>query len=617
MFEHTVIVLASIALAGVACQWLAWWLKLPAILFLLLAGIIAGPLTEFLQPDTLFGDLLFPLISLGVAVVLFEGSLTLKLHEITGIGGVVRNLVSFGLLLNGAVIAVATHLLLGFSWAMAALFGAVVVVTGPTVIMPLLRTMRPTANIANILRWEAIIVDPLGALLAVLVFEFVVSGQEHNPLITFATMLLSGGGIGIACAYLLAIILRRHLMPGYLINVTTLALVLGSYTLANTLAHESGLLAVTVMGITLANMKDLPIKEVVDFKESLSTMMLSVLFIILAARIEFAQLFAPGAAAIALLAVILFVARPLTVLFSTIGSKLSWRERVLLGWVAPRGIVAAAVAALFSLRLADLGFPEASLLVPLTFLVIIATVLLHSATARPLADLLRVSEPEPRGVLIVGANNVARAIAKALADKGFRVMLTDTSWDDISQARMDGLATYFGNAVSEHADRNLDLVGIGRMLAMSRRPALNALACLRYKSEFGDNHVYSLLTPEEKRASEKSAIGKQYVCTRLFGADVTLAKLASLLAKNAEVRTTHLTENFTFADYLEKYQGKVIPLFAVTPKDHLRVFTAGDELAPQPGWSVVGLLPAEVVEQLRAEAERTKAETVQAEPSPA
>lgn len=608
MFEYTAIILASITLIGIACQWLAWWLKLPAILFLLLAGIVAGPVSGFLRPDALFGDLLFPMVSLGVAVILFEGSLTLKLHEISGLGGVVRNLVSIGALINGLIIALATHLLLDFSRELSLLFGAIVVVTGPTVVMPMLRTMRPTANIANTLRWEGIIIDPLGALLAVLVFEFIVSGQQHNTLLTFATTLLVGGGLGTVAASGLALVLRHHLMPGYLINVATLALVLGTFTLANALAHEAGLLAVTVMGMALANMKDISIKEMVDFKESLSTMIISLLFIILAARIEFTQLATLGLGAVGLLAVILFLARPAAVLVATAGSRLNWRERLLLGWIAPRGIVAAAVAALFSLRLTELAVPQAELLVPLTFLVIIGTVVLQSATARPLASLLRVSEPEPRGVLIVGANSVARAIAKALIAKGFRVVLADTHWDDISQARMDGIPTYYGNVVSEHADRNLDLVGVGRLLAMSRRSTFNALACLRYKSEFGPNQVYSLQTPEEKRASEKSAIGREYACTRLFGGDVTLAKLASLLAQGGVLRTTNITATFTFAAYQEKYQGKAIPLFALTPKGDLRIFTADDAPVPQSGWGVIGLYPADVVAEQKAEADKARAD---------
>lgn len=601
MFESILIALTAIALIGVACQWLAWWLKLPAILLLLLAGIVAGPLTGLIRPDALFGDLLFPMVSLGVAVVLFEGSLSLKLHEIRGLGGVVRNLVSFGALLNWLLITLAAHWLMDFPWQLAFLFGAVVVVTGPTVIQPLLRSMRPTANIANILRWEGIIIDPLGALLAVLVFEFIVSGQQRDTLITFSSILAVGIGFGLLGAYALGTLLRRRLLPDYLNDVTTLALVLGVFTLADSIEHESGLLAVTVMGIMLANMKEVPIEEIVDFKESLSILMISVLFIILAARLDTAQLSVLGTNSLLLLGAIVFVARPLMAFAATLGSQLNWRERLILAWVAPRGIVAAAVSALFALRLSEAGMEQAELLVPLTFLVIIGTVILQSLTARPLANLLGVSEPEPRGVLIVGANKVARTLGKLLQEKGFPVLITGTHWDDIKAARMEGLSSYFGHAVSEHADRNLDLVGIGQLLAMSRRPALNALACLRYKSEFGANNVYGLQMPEEK-GTEKRAIARPYACTRLFGDEITLPKLASMLSQEAELRTTHLSESFDYEAYQQQYGGRAIPLFAIDSRGRLRPFAAGRELAPGPEWRIVTLVPAELAERLREEA---------------
>ncbi len=600
--EHTIFAIAAVGLAGIACQWLAWWLKLPAILLLLLAGILAGPVSGLLDADALFGPLLFPFISLGVAVVLFEGSLTLKLHEIAGNGMVVRNLVTVGALVNGLIIALATERLLHFPLLLALLFGAMVTVTGPTVITPLLRTMRPTADIARILRWEGIIIDPLGALLAVLVFEFIVSGQQQDTLFTFALIMIAGGGLGALFGWLLGLLLRHHLLPEYLVNVTTLALVLALFACANQLQHESGLLAVTVMGIWLANMRDVPIRGVLDFKESLSVMVISALFILLAARVRFDQFAALGWEVIGLLAVLLLVARPVAVLLATIGSKLGWRERVLLGWVAPRGIVAAAVAALFALRLQSLGFPEAQLLVPLTFLVIITTVVLQSFTARPLADLLGVSEPEPKGVLIVGANVVARALGKALTARGFRVMLTGTAWEDIREARMQGLPTYYGNAVSEHADRNLELVGIGRLFAVSKRPALNALACVRFRHEFGAGHIFSVQTSQEKGAAEKQAIAPELSCARLFGDNVSYAMLASELSRGGELHATTLSENFDFHAFLSRYQNRAIPLFAVDRKEGLRVFTASGAPTPEPGWTLVSLIPGELLQKARDEA---------------
>ena len=587
------ITLALIVVIGIGCQWLAWWFKLPAILFLLLSGLFLGPVTGFIQPDRLFGDMLFPMVSLGVALILFEGSLTLRFSEIKGLGSVVRNLVTFGAVLNAVIIASATHLFLSFSWELAFLFGALVSVTGPTVVVPMLRTVRPISSLANILRWEGIIIDPLGALMAVLVFEFIVSGQDHQELLVFGKMLLIGGTAGATAAYGLATVLRRHLLPEYLHNVTTLALVVGVFTAADFLQHESGLLAVTVMGMMLGNMKNVPMEDILDFKESLSVLLISLLFIVLAARVDFKLFAEVGWGALLVFAVILFIARPAMVLASTLGSKLNWREKALLSWVAPRGIVAAAVSALFALRLQDLGFANADLLVPLTFMVIIGTVVVQSATARSLANRLKVSEPEPRGVLIVGANQVSRAIAKALTEKGFRVVIADTYWDDVRTARMEGLATYYGNVVSEHADRHLDLVGVGRLFAMSRRPALNALACTRYKNEFGANNVYSLQTAEEKGAPEKQVIATHFAGARLFGENVTHTMLASMIGQGAEIRGTQLTEAFDYASYREKYGKGLIPLFALDGRGELRVFYVGGELEPAPGWTVISLLPPE------------------------
>ncbi len=599
MHEDIALVMTGVLLAGALCQWAAWHFKLPAILPLLLTGIVLGPVTGAVNPDRVMGELLFPFVSLAVAIILFEGALRLKLYEVSGgLGRVVRNLVTVGALVTWLVMTVAAHAFTGLEWQLAFLFGAVVTVTGPTVIIPLLRTMRPNAAIARVLRWEGIIIDPFGALLALLVFEFIVTGLSANPLWALATGGLVGIGSGVAGALLLGFVLRRHLLPSYLTNVVTLALVLSVFGAANLLREETGLLAVTVMGVILANMRDVPAEEILDFKESLSVMLISVLFIVLAARLDPTALELEFWGALAVLGVALFVARPLAVAASTYGSPLNWRERAVVGWVAPRGIVAAAVSAAFALRLEALGYPQADLLVPLTFMVIIGTVVLQSATARPLAKRLGVSEPEPRGVLVVGAHRVARAIGRELVDNGFPAVLADTAWDDIRAARMEGLATYFGNPISEHADRHLDLVGVGRLFAMSRRPAFNALTCLRFKNEFGANHVYALRTPEEE-GGEKRQPARPFSCTRLFGEDVTLAKLSSLLAKGAEIHTTLLTENFTYPDYLHSFSGRALPLFGIDRNGHLRVFTADHEPSPAPGWRIIGLLPVEQVQKVR------------------
>lgn len=597
MVADKALILALVVFGGIFCQWLAWRVKLPAILFLLCGGIIAGPVLGWLDSDALFGDLLFPFISLSVAIILFEGSLTLRFEEIAGLRRVIRNMLSLGALVTWLIIATTTHYALNFSWQLSFLFGAITVVTGPTVIVPLLRTVRPCAAVANILRWEGIVIDPIGATLAVLVYEFILLAPGGNALghtlLAFAQIIAIGMVLGSLAAYLYAVLLRLHWIPEFLHNVTTLAIVIMVFAVSNTLYHESGLLTVTVMGIWLANTRDLPIAEIADFKESLSVLLISVLFIVLAARLDFEMFVQLGWPALFVFLAIQFLARPLSVVISTFGSQLSWPERHLLAWIAPRGIVAAAISALFAIGLERAGSVEAPLLVPLTFMVIIGTVGLQSATAGFIARRLGVAEPEPKGFLIIGANLVARTIGQALQQEGFRVLLVDTSWEKIRMTRMEGLPTYFGQPVSEHAGRHLDLVGIGRMLGLSPRGSLNSLACMHYRMELGYNMVYALQTQQEKGiVSEKKAASSRKWPT-LFGKEVSFSSLMTALHQNWSIRSTKLTEDFTFADYLRLNQGQVIPLFALTPSGSLEIFTVEKKPAPQANWTVLGLVQPE------------------------
>jgi NhaP-type Na+/H+ or K+/H+ antiporter len=594
MHEDVVITLAAIGVVALVCQLAAWLLKLPAILFLLLAGIVAGPLTGWLDPDRLFGDLLFPLIALLVAVILFEGSLTLHFDQIRGLERVVRRLVTVGTAVTWAVTTLAAHWLVGLSWQLAFLFGAITVVTGPTVIVPMLRMVRPSTPIANVLRWEGIVIDPVGALLAVIAFEFIVSERAgaalSHTLAIFVATLATGGMLGALVGQLFGMVLRRHLLPEYLHNLTALVLVFGVFALANALQEESGLVAVTVMGIWLANMPGVDTDGILDFKETLSLVFISGLFVLLGARLDFAQFQALGWAGAWLLGAILLVARPLKVLVSTWGSELNWRERALVAWIAPRGIVAAAIASLFALRLESQGLPEAGLLVPLTFSVIIGTVVLQSLTARALAVRLGVAEPEPMGFLVVGANPVARALAAELVKNGYRVQLADPYWDNIQKARMAGLPTYYGHVVSEHADRHLDLVGLGRLLALSPVSEINTLARLRYRAEFGANNLYALQTTAEVDKGEDRRTASAGPGQRLFAPDITFSKLASLLKQGGEIRTTRLTESFDFHAYQSRYGARAIPLFALDTRGRLRAFALGNQLKPAPGWRVIALV---------------------------
>ncbi len=591
MQEHALAAISIVLLVGIGCQWIAWRAKMPAILFLLLSGIIAGPLTHWLNPDALFGNLLFPFISLSVAVILFEGSLTLRFRDIRGLEKVIRNMITYGVAITWLITACATRFFLGFSWEVSFVCGALMVVTGPTVIAPLLRTVRPIEKVAHILRWEGITIDPIGATLAVLVFEFIISGGARQAFssgtIAFLKMVGIGGLLGAAGGQLTGVVLRRHWVPRYLHNVSVLVLVCAFFVLSDTLAGESGLLAVTVMGVWMANMQAVELDEILDFKESLSLLLISMLFIVLAARMNLQAFMSLGWPAIGVFGAIQFFSRPLNVQVSALGSTLSMAERHLLAWIAPRGIVAAAVSAVFAIKLGAIGYPEASRIVPLTFTVIIATVLLQSLTAGPIARWLDVAEPEPTGFLIIGADTVARAIGKALQQNGFRVMLADPSRDHFTAAKMEKLPVYWGNPVSDHAGRHLDLTGIGRLLALSPSNELNALAALHYRMDFGANNVFSLRThPSERQTRGEKALFRRGGIP-LFQETITHAALARRLAGGAKIQTTTLTGRFSYEAYLG--QQTRIPLFAINPGQRIFPLTSQGAFSPQAEWKIIGL----------------------------
>jgi len=597
METHMLILLAGILVLGFAAQLIAWWMKLPAILFLLIIGLMVGPVAGWLKPDAMFGDMLFPMISMSVAIILFEGSMTLHFHEVREVSGVIRRLVSIGAVATWLITTFVTHWAMGCSWEIAFLFGAITVVTGPTVIIPILRTVRPIASVANVLRWEGIIIDPIGAIFAVLVFEFIVAGASGSAaghsLRVFFEILATGFVLGAFGGYLLGITLRRHWLPEYLHNFGALALLLGLFAMSNELADESGLLTVTVMGIWLANMKDANISNLLDFKESLSLLLISGLFIMLAARIEWGDFNELGWGAVIVLLSMQFIARPFSVWISSIGSKLSWRELALISWIAPRGIVAAAVSALFALHLQQIGVPEAELLVPLTFLVIIVTVVLQSVSARWMARALKVAEPDGHGFLIIGANTLAIAIGKELKNQGLRVLLSDSNWENTRKARMEGLPVYFGNAVSEHADRQLDLVGLTGLLALSWRNNINALACLRFHNEFGSANTFALGNYGEEDASEGSRYANMQFGQTLFSDHENFKTLTSRLKEGYSVKTTKLSEEYDFSKWHEHYDGKAVPLFVISKNGEAEVFVEGKDMLPSAGSLLVSLSPEE------------------------
>jgi NhaP-type Na+/H+ or K+/H+ antiporter len=580
--------IALLLVLGAICQWLAWRMRLPAILPLLLTGLLLGPALGLLDPDAFLGDLLFPVVSLGVAIILFEGSLTLRFSDIRSVTGVIRNLTSIGVLVTWGVMGAAAHFIVGLDWKVSLLFGALVTVTGPTVIMPMLRSIRPTARIANILRWEGILVDPIGAVLAVLLFEMLLTGQESESWLEFFKVIVLGSVWGVAGGVTMGQVLKRHLIPDYLENYAGLAFVLLVFTASNALGKESGLIAVTVMGLVMANMKDLDVEELLSFKEHLTVVLISMLFIMLAARVNVDQVASIAVPSLLVLAVALFVARPLSVAVSSIGSSLTFREAVLLSWIAPRGIVAAAISALFAIRLEG-QVEGAALIVPLTFVMIIGTVVVQSLTAGALARRLGLSSRGEQGVLITSSNKVALMLGEALIANGIKVLVSDTRRQGLHDARMKKMSTFFGNPLSEHADRHMDLTGYNWLWALSLNAEANAMVCARFRPEFDPRRLFSVQTAGPDESDHRQGLATGLRTNTLFARDVTWTRLASLMGKGAVTKSTPLTEEYDFEAYNADQGRQSVNLFALDNKGRLHVFCPDSEFEPGPGWTVVSL----------------------------
>jgi NhaP-type Na+/H+ or K+/H+ antiporter len=584
--------LATIITLGIAAEWIAWRIGLPSILVLLVFGIVAGPLTGLLDPDAIFGSLLFPIVSVSVAVILFEGGTSLRIAELRQVGRVVASLVSIGALVTWALATTSAHYILGMRIQQALLLGAILVVTGPTVIVPLLRQMRPSAQVGNTLKWEGILIDPVGAVLAVLVFEVLLAGGFEAAWTVGALGLLKTVVIGIvlaaAGAGLMIWVLDRRWVPEFLQSPLSLTMVVAAFAVSNAFQPESGLLTVTLMGMVMANQKSVNVRHIFEFKENLRVLLISSLFIILAARLELADLRAVGLPEAAFVATLILVVRPVAVGLSTIGSELDWKERLAIGWVAPRGIVAAAVSSLFALELAQHGFEGAGQLASITFLVIIATVVVYGFTSAPLARRLGVAQPEPQGVLFVGAHPWARQIALELQEIGIRVRVADTNRRNIAEARLAGLPTHYGSTLTEGTLDRIDLGGIGNLLAVTSNDEVNSLSGLNFSEVLGADSVYQLPPADLESSSDETHVGPHLRGRFLFRADAGYWNLTARFDAGADVETTRLGESFSYADFLEN-SPDAIPLFLVAD-GKLTVVTEQGGVTPQPGQTIVAIV---------------------------
>jgi len=582
--------LAAIVILGIVGQWISWYFKIPSILLLLVFGFLIGPISGLLNPDEIFGDLLFPFVSISVAIILFEGGLSLKLNELRPVLGIVRNLITIGTIVTWGLVTLAAYFLIHLSIGLSLLLGAILVVTGPTVIMPLLRLVKPKGNINSILKWEGIVNDPIGAILALLVFETIIATGLKEATLTAILVVLKtvvvSSIIAFSGAMLLVVLIKKNYIPDYLQNPATLATLVLVFASSNTIQSESGLFAVTIMGIYLANQKQVVVEHIIEFKENIGILLLSALFIVLAARLRPSDLELINSGTIYFIVTLILVIRPATIFFSTIGSHINWKEKFYLSWMAPRGIVAAAVASIFSLELLHNGIEEANVLVPIMFTVIVATILIYGLSAIPLAKLLKLSDPNPQGIVIVGINRLSIEINKILAQFEIRVLLVDTNWDKVTNARQSGIETCFGSIVSEKTLKNINLDGIGRFIALTSNKGINSLASIYFSKLFDSANVYQINNaPKHNQQMIKELRGHFFSSERLTFTDLEHFE-SSLI-----VKANKITAEFTFDGLVAKHNSKFLhPLFIVDVENNLTIYSEKYSKIPQEGETLISLI---------------------------
>ena len=597
--------LSLVPAIGIFAQWLAWRLNLPGILLLLLFGVILG---FFVQPDAYLeqltgGDemagpkLLFPLVSLSVAVIMFEGGLSLKLSELKEAGGAALRLCTAGALITLVLAALAARWTLGFDWSICWLLGGILTVTGPTVIGPLLRQVQPSRRVSSTLKWEGIVIDPVGAVLAVLVFEQFFAGHEHAGAGAAVLMLLKtivvGSVLGILGGCALAIALRRYWVPDNLHGVAALSVGLLLFAVSNTMAHESGLITVTVIGLWLANQKNLDVEHIVEFKEHLRTLLIGCLFVVLGSRVELGDIVSIGGGGLLFVLVLILLVRPISVFASLLGTNLNRQEKTFIATLAPRGIVAAAVSSVFALEIerSDHTFTAigSDQLDTVTFFVIVVTVAVYGLAASPIAKFLGLADNKSDGILIAGADKWVCELAQEFQKANLPIMLVDTNYAKVSAARVQGLTAICANILNEHVREDLELSGIGKMMALTQNDEVNALAIRECRHMFGRSALYQLPFNAENTHSRRG-LTSNLMGRALFTQDKTFSAIRELHESGAHFKSTKLSDSYTYEDFLKNY-GEGATIIAVVNDDgSADINTIDSPLTPSSGKTVIALV---------------------------
>ncbi len=595
MIQNSILQLALILLLGIGAQWAAWRFAVPSILFLLSTGFIAGPVLHVIHPNEIPDGILFPFVSVAVAILVFEGALNLNFLELRKTGRAVRNLLSIGVLVTWILSSFAAQWILDLDLPTSLLLGAILTVTGPTVIMPLLRSVRVIDRLNTILKWEGIIIDPIGAILAVLVYE-AFFGIDNDPslwhtIFAIIRTLLTGGILGFVAAYILIQLIWHEILPEFLQSPFTMMLLIVAFSVSNMIQHESGLLTMAVMGILMANQKKVSLKRIMEFKETLQVLLIAGLFIILSARIDYDFLRKIDIQIILFVFAVLFFVRPISVLFSSIGTELRKREIIFLSCIAPRGIVAAAVSSLLALELQKIGYKDGEILITSVFSVIVISGITSTILAKQIANLLGLSAGEPKGILLVGSHPWAQKLAILLNRHNVETLLIDSNPYNIYATRMQNLKAIHANILEERLIDHLNIGSIGKLLALTPNDEVNSLAAISFQDVFGKNNVYQLRTSEKQnRNSLKIKRRTGIRAKQLFSEEMTFTKFKELMDQGWRLCSILVQENFS----MEQYEDKMYPLM-VCDEGAVWIYNEQNTPSPEEGNHLISLIhPAEI-----------------------
>lgn len=598
--SNLALVIALIGVAGVGAQWLAWRTNLPGIALMLVAGILVGPVFGLVNPAEDFGPLLDPMVSIAVALILFEGGLKLNFRELRRTEGAVYRLVIIGVPVAWALTAFACHYIGGLTWVVSVLFGGILVVTGPTVVLPLIRQITLHPRPRAILKWEAIVNDPVGILLAVVTYEYLRQGGGSTPVADAVMGVAASATVatfaGLAGAFAIGWLFPRGKVPEYLKAPVLLVAVVAIFVFSNFIKNETGLLAVTVMGIALANMRLRGFHDVEPFKANISILAVSGVFVILSASLNMDVVRQFEWQFLGLIAALIFLIRPASILLSLAFSPIPWRERLFVGWIAPRGIVAVAISGVFALRLENLGYSDGSALVALSFAIAAGTIVAHGFSARWVAQWLGVSGSK-RDVLIVGATDWSKSLAEQLRALDVPVRLVDARWDQLKTARQAGMPTYHGEVLAKPTEDHLDFDQVQAIAATSDNEAYNTLICNAMAPIVGRDAVYQLGTTDD---DDPRAIPDTMRGFSLFGSGLGVQELAEREAAGWKFRQTKISEQFRFSDLRRTMRQDAELLLLVRPSGIVRFFNHASRPRARAGDVIVSYGPPD------KEAARTK-----------